>query len=282
MERVLAGQSSLSACEVCGKEYTEREVRALGLTMKFRTPQCDCAAKEYERVERGRRVRQLLIESGIPERHWTDKMDNWEVFPGNERATRVVRDYCARLEQNHKDGKGIILSGPRGTGKTRLTAYVLTQYVKKLVLGVVMVTTSELHYEMKSADRFFGLVERLKNADVLAIDDLGESPMGWDRRYLFMVINHRYERRMTTIANTMRSVGELGDEKYAGGHIMSRLIEMTGKERIAEIGSEADDYRYKLAGRKNDNRIAGTRNPVGQREEGCADDQGAGHDDAGG
>jgi DNA replication protein DnaC len=149
-----------------------------------------------------------------------------------------------KLEQNLKDGRGLIISGPRGTGKTRLSAWVLTRFIKRLKVRSAYTTSAELYHSFRNMQTVDDTIQKFQNVDVLLLDDLGESIIEeWNKKYLYLIINWRYERKMVTLANTMRSLSALNDERYVGGHIISRLVELAGPGRIAEIEEKAD-HRY--------------------------------------
>ena len=82
------------------------------------------------------------------------------------------------------------------------------------------------------------LLDRIKNADVLALDDMGaerSTPFAEDK--LFQIINYRYEERLPTIITTSHLIEEIA---AARPRIASRLQDPLA---VKELPIEAPDYR---------------------------------------
>lgn len=102
----------------------------------------------------------------------------------------------------------LIFRGNYGSGKTHL-AVAIANYRLALGESVLFMTTPDLldhlrgTYGPGSQIQYDELFERLRNAPLLVLDDLGaESPTPWAQEKLFQLINHRYLHRLSTVITT--------------------------------------------------------------------------------
>lgn len=228
-------------CKKCGKPYKKLEVKLVDDIMKlgpFST--CDCASQIYDEKMKKLTIAKLLHESNIYKARWEDTLTDFEWEPEYARVKKIFSSYLNNLEENVKDGRGLFLFGPKGTGKTRLLCYAVIQIIKRLQVPCQYYHTTELYEYLKDVYSFerTRVMDRCKGIDVLLLDDLGESIGDYNIRYgIKGIINYRYEHHKVTFANSMRPLSQLEDERYLGGHMVSRLTEMNS---TAEIKAMAD------------------------------------------
>ncbi len=119
-----------------------------------------------------------------------------------DRALKAAQEYAYTL-----DG-WLLLDGPFGVGKTHLAAAVGNV---RLEYGeqVLFITTPDLldhlrsTYGPSSEIAYDALFDRVRNADLLILDDFGvENPSAWAQEKLFQLLNHRYTRRLPTVVTT--------------------------------------------------------------------------------
>ena len=208
-------------------------------------PTCDCAVMEYDVLEKKKTIVKLLDQSNIFKARWNDTLKGFDWLPAYDKVKKIYVDYLKNLETEVKEGHGIFLFGPKGTGKTRLLCYALIRIIKTLQIQCQYYHTTELYESLKNAYDYerVKVMERCKTVEVLLLDDLGESIGDYNVRYgIKGIINYRYEHHMVTFANSMRQLSQLEDERYLGAHMVSRLTEMN---RTAEIKAVAD-WRMKV------------------------------------
>jgi DNA replication protein DnaC len=143
-----------------------------------------------------------------------------------EEAYRKAKFYADTL-----DG-WLVFQGSYGSGKTHL-AVAIAQH--RLAMGepVVFMTIPDLldhlraTYAPSSEMAYDELFDRLRNAPLLVLDDLGtESPTPWAQEKLFQLINHRYQHRLPTTITTNADLARLDPR------IRSRLMDHTLAQHI--------------------------------------------------
>jgi len=231
----------MKKCRICQKPYKDVSVDLVDEeNLVFSFPDCNCYADKYDTEQKQRVVHKLLDHSNIYHDRWKDDLKDFRWAEGYLEARKVFGHYLKQLRENITAGRGLFLFGPKGTGKTRLSCYVLVKIMKSLLIPCQYYHTTELFDLLREPQDRFHVLERCRNVKVLLIDDIGESIADyWIRIYLKQIINHRYERKKTLLVNSMRSIEELRDERYLGEHMLSRLIEVCD---VAEIKTSAD-YR---------------------------------------
>lgn len=143
---------------------------------------------------------------------------------------------------------GFTFLGQSGTGKTHLCTAIAGQLLKKGMKVKYMVWTDESR-KLKAVvndDEYSHLIDKIKNVDVLYIDDLFKTdkdsrPTSADIRLAFEIINYRYNlakqstKRIITIISSERTLDELReiDEATAG-----RINEMSGEYVLTIIGAD--------------------------------------------
>jgi DNA replication protein DnaC len=231
-------------CEYCGSKYQNKEIELLDTKLSFNVFACDCKYNLYKEYERKKRIVELLQLSGIAEKHWDDTLQDFQWIRGYEPLQKVFNNYMENLSENIAKRKGLFIIGPRGTGKTRISCHILIQTIKNELMACQYITVAKLYRYFRDNDKRDRVIEQCVSVPVLLIDDLGESQIEyWNRNYLTEIINERYERKKVLFVNSMRSSEKLKDERFLGDHLLSRIIEMSGKGYIAEIKNDRD-WRY--------------------------------------
>lgn len=136
-----------------------------------------------------------------------------------------------------------LLDGPAGVGKTHLAVAAASE--RELLGDVVFFTTvSDLLDQLRAAFAPDNpvmpddLLERIKTADLLVLDDFGaerSTPFAEDK--LFQIINYRYEERLPTIITTSLSFADIANSRP---RIASRLED---RDVVIRLPMFAPDYR---------------------------------------
>jgi DNA replication protein DnaC len=135
------------------------------------------------------------------------------------------------------------LNGPYGVGKTHLAVAAVVERENRGD-DVFFATVADLLDHLRatfapdSPITHEDLLDRIRTADVLVLDDMGaerNTPFAEDK--LFQIINYRYEEQSPTIITTSQSIEDIA---IARPRIASRLQD---RQVVTEWPIEAPDYR---------------------------------------
>ena len=195
------------------------------------------------------RAARLLARAKIPPRYEHCSLDSYDTaFRGADRslaaahlmARKFVEDYPVNTE-----GKGLLLSGSIGVGKTHLAVGILHALVMLKGAQSLFCDYRELlkeiqhSYNPQVAMTELQVLEPVFKAEVLVIDELGaQKPTDWVWDTVALILNTRYNLKRTTIITTNfadRAPGtasQIGDKREEslgdriGERMRSRLSEM--------------------------------------------------------
>ena len=158
-----------------------------------------------------------------------------------QRSLRSAKSYVQRWA-NHPDG-WLSLHGPYGVGKTHLAVAAATERESRGE-EVFFATVADLldylraTFAPDSAVSYDDLLDRIRTADVLVLDDMGaerSTPFAEDK--LFQIVGYRYEERLPTIITTSQQIETIA---AARPRIASRLQDPLV---VTDIPIEAPDHR---------------------------------------
>jgi len=217
-----------------------------------------CSCQEMLREER------RLNSAHIPSRYRNCVLDSYEIYHGANRslsaslltARRFVDEYPSGT-----NGKGLLFTGSIGVGKTHLAVGVLQRLIRERGVKGLFCDFRELlkniqnSYNQQVHTTELELLRPVIEAEVLVVDDLGaQKPNEWVSDTVSLILNTRYNERLTTIITTnytdqLAGKGFSPDEKgekpsvheptlgdRIGDRMVSRIaemcirVEMTGKD----------------------------------------------------
>lgn len=155
--------------------------------------------------------------AGIPKRYYDmsfEYLKQHGTFPKeNKDAYRIVSQYRQNLEENLNTGKGLILRGPAGTGKTSLGVCLLKEALA-IGKGCLMLSMPNLLDNMLTLSKgdsvaFMSYEQKLRNIPLLLLDDFGAeySKSEWVAAKVESIIIDRYNRMRPIILTTNYSEG---------------------------------------------------------------------------
>ena len=239
----------------CGKCHTKKQCR-IEFFDKVRTPYCLCKCEterrdredaERKRIEFEKRIKELR-RIGFPD----DEMQSWTFNAddrANEHITSVALKYVENFDTMRENGKGLLLFGTVGTGKTFTAACIANALIDKgypcLVTNFArLINTISGMYDGKQ-----DYIDGLNRFALLVIDDLAtEADTEYRNEIIFNVIDSRYRAGLPLIITTNLTAQELKNSAdIKKQRIYSRLferclpLEVKGSDRRRD--RLKDDYK---------------------------------------
>lgn len=220
----------------CGKCHTPKQCRFIatwdGKEKKPYTP-CDCARERRDIEEQARQAQNLRIEVtrlrklGFPDSEmadWTFAHDDGT----DPKTTSIARKYVANFPEMKKRGKGLLLYGPVGTGKTHAAACIANELIDQghpcLVTNFARITNT-IQGMFEGKQRY---LDNFNQLDLLVIDDLAsERDTSYMNEMIYNIIDSRYRSGKPLIVTSNLTRSDLtAPGSVDRQRIYSRLLEM--------------------------------------------------------
>lgn len=235
------GDDGLLHCGKCDepRQYRERDWLGTGVE-KLLPVACACVREERrafeERMKREERQRELdrMRRAGFPDaemRKWVFAQDD-----GNSgKAGDVARRYVANFPRMMESGKGLLLYGNVGTGKSFLAACIANALIDRGTPCLMTNFSRIVNQMQESFDGRQRYLDGLNRFDLLVIDDLAaERDTDYMLEQVMNVIDARYRAGLPLIVTTNLS---LADFRQAADvrreRVYSRLVEMCIPVKVA-------------------------------------------------
>lgn len=221
------GEDGLLYCFTCG---TARQTK-INVFGKERvvTCLCRCEAEKRDAVERRAIADAIELNRLKCFRHKRQHTYTFENDDGGKpNLTRFCKRYVENFGKNFKQGKGILLTGSYGTGKSYMAACIANALIDS---GKRVLYTDFPTLCMNLGNEFTGEkaenLNLLNSYSLLVLDDLGverETPSMVENVY--SVINGRYESGKPMIITTNLTIEELRNTKSQSlARIYDRVLE---------------------------------------------------------
>ena len=193
---------------------------------------CKCQAKALEDEEQKRRSQEKmrridsLRRTGFPDGQlvdWTFENDD----NSHPEVMKAAKNYVENFKELKRKGKGLLLYGDVGTGKTYVAACIANALVDK---GVPAMVTNFARIANKLQESFDGrqsYLDSLNMFDLLVIDDLAtERKTEFMQEIIFNVIDARYRSGLPMIITTNLGIETIKNPpNVSDNRIFDRILE---------------------------------------------------------
>lgn len=237
----------------CGKCHTPKQTRVVILDRE-RTPFCLCRCevekRDREEAERKREAFEKQVKELRRAAFPDSKMQDWTFASddrSNEKISTVARNYVDNFGKMREDGKGLLLFGKVGTGKTFAAACVANALIDK---GYPVLMTNFSRIADTAQGLFDGrqdYFDSFNRFPLLILDDLkAERNTEYMQEIVYKVIDGRCRAGLPLIVTANLTADELKHPAdVTNQRIFSRLYEMCiplevkGDDRRREVLKEA-------------------------------------------
>ena len=216
----------------CGKCHTPKQCKVTAFEKTF-YPKCLCqceiereakAKEEAEKrdlLDRIQRYRKM----GFPESdmaHWTFDNDD----QSRPKLTEMAKRYVNNFDNFYKEGKGLLLYGDVGTGKTYIACMIANALIDK-GYPVLVTNFARILNTLQGTFERQEYLDSLNQFKLLVIDDLGvERDTGFAKEQVFNIIDSRYRAGKPMIITTNLSMQKLATESdLSDKRVYDRIIE---------------------------------------------------------
>ena len=194
------------------------------------------AQREEIRKNEEREKQKNLQNSGIGERYYNARLENYNCdIPERREVLEKLKMFLEDYQE-----KTLWMVGNSGTGKTMFAAILCRE-----CLHAHFVKSYQIELELDDCKSFkaneskIELLKRYTRYPVLIIDEIGKFESKEEVKYLFMIINERYEHKMCTVLISNKTKKELVE--YLGKPIFDRFT-----ENCMSIEFNFDSYRINM------------------------------------
>lgn len=226
------GENGLLYCGKCNTPK-QAEIEFFG---NFRRPYCLCKCEtekrdaeeaERKREEFERRVKDLR-KMGFPkeEREEMEQLTFANDDMENERITKAMKRYVENFPEMKKQGKGLLLYGQRGRGKTYAACEVANALIDE-GYHVLVTNFSRVLNTLQGTFEKQEYMDSLNRFQLLVIDDLGiERETPFAKEQVYNIIDSRYRAGLPMIITTNLSIEQIKKpEDIENGRIYDRILE---------------------------------------------------------
>ena len=252
------GEDGLLHCGGCKEKKQGRYQMPWGEVTPYIMCKCEREKKEAEEAERKKEEREREIErirrEGFPESDmstWTFANDDME----NEKITKAMKRYVENFDELRKQGKGLLLYGKCGGGKTYAACEVANALIDKGI-PVLVTNFARILNALQGTFEKQQYIDGFNKYQLIVIDDLGiERSTDFAKEQVYNIIDSRYRAGLPMIITTNLTIDKIKKpDNIEDMRIYERIIErcfpieITGINRRRKKVSEGYDDMKELLG----------------------------------
>jgi DNA replication protein DnaC len=241
-------------CAECGEAVQCR----IHIFDEDRVVRCICQCIKSEMEAEKERERQDVIERNRRDCFEGSDMINWTFAQDdlkNARLSNAMQRYADGFAEFRETGKGLLLYGRNGTGKTFYASCIANALIdtgQRVLVTNFARLSNQLQGMYEGKQRF---IDSLNAYSLLVLDDLGaERQSEFMQEQVFNIVNARYCSGLPFIVTTNLTIEEISKPQDAGrARIYNRIlercfpIEVNGIDRRkARLKSDFPDMGFKL------------------------------------
>lgn len=242
------GADGLLICNDCG---TPKQCRIEVFGQERIVPcLCDCEKeKDRQEKEQQKRIEQLrVIEEMRRKGFANDDITGWtfaNANGSNKKVMHIMQNYVDNFPHFLEQGKGLLLYGVAGTGKTYAAACVANALIDNAIPCYMTTFARARNMAFENKQRYLDDLQKFK---LLVLDDLGtEAKTEYMQEVVFSIVDARYRAGLPMIVTTNLTLAELKNpHDVQASRIYSRILERCFPVEVAGTNQRFkkinDDY----------------------------------------
>lgn len=210
-----------NTCKACDGKTCDSSIKGFRPLIDNNANISYAPCKIYERIKEAFRALKHRESAGIPKLYKAMTFDNLEV-DGNAQTVGMAKELASGSRE-----KGLYLFGTPGVGKTHIAMAVLQEHLNhgSGLFYTMPTLANELRTLAKDDEKLTEIINKIKDADLLVLDDFGaEKWTEYIGERMFSILNDRNANQKLLIITSNLSLDELADKMADQGERLGSRI----------------------------------------------------------